>query len=175
MSIDIKSILKQAQRPSTVVEVCLRGDLAAEYEQLERALAKLPPNNKLGGDPERRRITGEMERLRAEMREGTVPFRVQALSDADFQALLEDHPPRREGDEVNDRDAYAGYNRLTFTRALIRACVVEPELDDAEWDLLFSTALTPGQVLKLGAEASRVNGQDVDVPFSPDDSSGSTS
>lgn len=167
-TIDIKGLLKQAKRLTTTVDVCLRGDLAAEYEQLERQLAKLPPNNKLGGDPERQRIAAEMDRVRGEMAAGTVAFRLQALSDAAFQRLVDEHPPRRDGDDVNDRDAHAGYNRATFYDALIRACTIDPTLDDEDWQLLLGEdGMSPGQKLKLSVEASRVNGQEVDVPFSP--------
>jgi len=165
---DIKALLKQARRRTARVEVCLRGDLAGEYEQLERDLAKLPPNNRLGGDPERQRITADMERLRTEMAEGTVTFRLEALSDTAFQRLVDEHPPRRDGDEINERDAQSGYNRATFYDALVRACTVEPELDDEDWELLLGEdGMSPGQKLNLSLEASRINGESVDVPFSP--------
>lgn len=167
---DIKGLLKQAKRRETTVDVCLRADLASEYEQRERELAKLPRNNRLGGDPERQRITADMERLRADMQEGTVPFVLRALSDTDFQQLLDEHPPRRDGDNVDVRDAQFGYNRATFNRALIRACVVSPTLDDEDWGLIFGEALSPAQISNLAFAASKVNGQDVDIPFSPDDS-----
>lgn len=168
MTVDIKALLKQARRRTATVEVCLRGDLAGEYEQLERDLAKLPKSTKLGGDPERRRITAEMDRLRAEMAEGTVPFRLEALSDAAFQRLVDEHPPRRNGDELDVRDAEGGYNRATFFDGLIRACTVEPELDDDDWQLLLGEdGMSGGQKVALWSEASRINGQAVDVPFSP--------
>jgi hypothetical protein len=141
---------------------------------LEKALAALPPNNKLGGDPERQRIAAEMDRLRAEMQADTIPFALVALPDADFQALVDAHPPRRNGDELHPLDAEVGYNRATFFPALIRACTVEPELDAEDWDLLFGkdVGLGFGQVAQLSAAADRVNGTRVDVPFSPAASSG---
>jgi hypothetical protein len=167
---DIKGLLKLAKRRQHTEDVCLRGDLAHEYDRLERQLAQLPANNKLGGDPERQRIAAEMDRVRAEMQAGTVPFVLHALPDADFQKLIDDHPPRRDGDEVNDRDAAHGFDRSTFYPALIRACVAEPTLDGEDWALLFDnpdTALSPGQMLKLREAALEVNGREVDVPFSP--------
>lgn len=168
---DIKSLLKQAKRRTVTVPVCLRGDLATEYEQMQKQLAGLPKSNKLGGDPERQRITADMERIRAEMAEGTVDFVLRALSDTDFQELVDQHPPRRDGDDVNEGDAQAGYNRSTFYRAQIRACTIEPTLDDGDWATIFGEALSAGQMVHLSVEASRVNGQDVDVPFSPAGSS----
>jgi len=168
---DIKSMLKNAKRRQATEDVCLRGDLAGEYDDLEKQLAQLPKNTKLGGDSERQRITSEMDRLRAEMREGTIPFVLRALGDTAFQALVDAHPPRREGDEVNEGDAQTGFDRSTFYRALIEACVVEPELDAEDWDLLFTEGLSRGQSSKLRMAALRINGGDVDVPFSPADSS----
>lgn len=166
---DIKSLLKQAKRRETTEDVCLRGDLVGEQEQLQRQLAQLPKSDKLGGDPERQRITAELERLLAEMRDATVTFTLRALPDADFQRLVDEHPPRRDGDEPNRGDAQAGYNRATFSRALIRACVVDPLLDDEDWHLVFAEALDPLQVTRLYMAAARVNGGNADVPFSPDD------
>jgi hypothetical protein len=102
--------------------VCLRGDLAGEYDALEKALAQLPPNNKLGGDPERQRIAAEMDRLRAEMQAGTVPFVLRALGDAAFQELVDAHPPRRDGDDVNVADARsASTGRRSSARSSRRA------------------------------------------------------
>lgn len=170
MSIDIKGLLKQAKRRQATEDVCLRGDLAGEYEQLVRELAELPANNKLGGDPERQRIADDMERLRAEMAAGTVPFVLRALSDTAFQQLADEHPPRREGDGLNGRDEEMGFNRATFYPALIRACVVEPVLDEEDWSLLLDnpdTAISAGQMVKLRIAAMQVNGAEVDVPFSP--------
>jgi hypothetical protein len=168
---NIKAILKKAKRRQATEQVCLRGDLAGKYEDLEQQLAQLPTNTKLGGDPERQRITAEMDRLRAEMQEGTVPFVLLALPDAEFQELVDAHPPRREGDEVNEGDARSGYNRATFYRALIRACVVEPELDAEDWELLFAEGISAGQRLKLSNTALRISSVPVDVPFSPAGSS----
>lgn len=177
MSIDVKGLLKQAKRRQVTEDVCLRGDLAGEYERLEKQLEKLPASNKLGGDPQRQTIQDEMERLRAEMAEATVPFVLAALSDAAFQQLVDDHPPRRDdGVEVNPGDAGVGFNRVTFYPAAIRACVIEPTLDAEDWALLLDnpdTAISAGQMMALKLAVMEVNGKAVDVPFSPADSNAS--
>lgn len=172
---EIKDKLRLAKRRQATEPVCLRGDLAGEYDDLERQLAELPSSNKLGGDPERARITAEMERLRAEMQEGTVPFTLRALADTPYQRLVDAHPPRREGDEVNANDARWGFDWSTFPRALIKVCTVEPILDEEDWSLLFGeeVGLSPGQVARLREIALTVNGRSVDVPFSSAASSGS--
>lgn len=173
---DIKGLIKGKRRRQTTEPVCLRGDLAGEYDDLATQLERLPDSNKLGGDPNRRRITDEMDRLRAEMEEATVTFRLEAMPDAQFQQLMEDHPPRRDGDEVNAGDAEAGYDRATFYRPLVRACTIDPELDDEDWDLLLGEdGLSPADMSRLIAAALRVNTRRVDVPFSPAGSNGNPS
>jgi hypothetical protein len=168
-----KEKIKRRSRLQAEMDICLRGDLAGQYEQLQRQLAELPANNKLGGDPERQRIQAEMEHIRAEMVADTIPFVLRAISEPAFQELVDQHPPRRNGDEINARDAAIGFNRSTFYHALIRACVIEPDdLDDEDWDVLFSPdGFSPGEFHRLGNEALRINDQAVDVPFSPAGSS----
>lgn len=170
----VKDILKKAKLREATEDVCLRGDLAGQYDGLEKALAQLPKSNKLGGDPARQRIAAEMERLRAEMQDGTVEFKLRALGDTPYQELVDAHPPRRDGDEVDEGDAEVGYNRATFYRALVQACTVTPELDTDDWALLFTTGLSRGQFIKLRNAVLMVNGADVSVPFSLDDSSENT-
>lgn len=170
---NIKALLQQAKRRSTTQDVCLRGDLASRYEELGRELAELPDNNKLGGDPNRERIESQMDEVREQMQAGTVPFVMRALPQPDFQRLVDAHPPRRDGDEVNQLDASYGFNRSTFFPALFRASVVDPQLDDDDWAVLFAQALSTVQVMGLGMEAYRLNAQDVDVPFSRAASNGS--
>lgn len=176
MSDDIKAKLKRARRRQATEEVCLRGDLAGEFEQLEVQLEALPKSNKLAGDPERTRLQEAMDRVRADMQADTVPFTLRALPDTPYQELVDAHPPRRDGDEVNASDARWGFNWSTFPRALIRACTVEPVLDDEDWALLFGedVGLSPGQLARLREVALTVNGRSVDVPFSPAASNGNS-
>ena len=174
MSTDVKALLKLVKRRETTVDMCLRGDLAGEYDALSKQLANLPAGaERLNGDPERQRLQAELDRIAGEMAEGTVPFVLRALPQAEFQMLIDSHPPRRVGDDVNEADARSGFNRATFYRTLIPASVVEPALDAQEWALLFDVGLSQGQFMKLAAAAMEVNGDPVDVPFSSAASNGS--
>lgn len=173
---DIKTILKKRKRRTATVEVCLRGDLAGEYEALERELANLPAGNKLGGDPRKAELQQKMEQVRAEMAEGTITFRLEAVPDDRFQEIVDEHPPRRAGDDVDPRDARTMVNGPAFNKAVIRACTVEPELDDDDWELLLGPdGMSSGEKMRLATEATRICSQPVDVPFSSAASNGNPS
>lgn len=163
--------LKQAKRPERVVPICLRGDLVAEFQAAERALEEALRNagDSLAGldtDPYRERI----EAIQAEMREATEPFRVRALPQAGYRALVLAHPPRKQdgSEDYNPVDLRLGFNPDTFYPALVRACVAEPVITTEEWDALLGDdgALTEGQFNDLALAAQAVNRGEVDVPFS---------
>lgn len=170
-----KTMLAEAQLPEKVVQICLRGDLAADFEQLENDLSdaqKVAEQvNSLSGGETAAQIAEQMEALRIEMQEHTYPFRCRALPKRAFRALVADHPPRSvagTGDEVkvHDDDRGFGVNVTTFFDALIRACVVDPELDAADWKLLLDEKLTDNQFDTLAVTCWYVNRSDVDIPFS---------
>lgn len=166
---NFKKMLSQAKRPERTVPVCLRGDLAADFEQVERQLEeaqkKASDSLAASGISE---LVDQLDALSAEMRKHTYDFRLRAMSRPAFRALVADHGPRRDPDtnEVLERDRYVGVNTDTFYDALIRACVVDPELDDEDWKTLLDETLTDKQFDALSDAAWYLNRGDVDVPFS---------
>jgi hypothetical protein len=155
-------ILRSARLPETTVPVCVRGDLAAEVEALDKRLAGLNGQaDRLVGNPEARQFAEQIEALRAEMVDSTVVLRLRALSHRDYAKLEAAHKPRT----GEDGDQRTGFNMETFPEALIRACVVDPELDDDTWDTLVD-ALTFQQWDNLFTEAYMLNRREVSVPFS---------
>lgn len=173
---DFKTLLAAAKLPERTVPVCLRADLAAEHERLDRelqALLRNPPNS-LGGDG-RGELKDRIRALEDEMAAAVYEFRLRALPSADFRALVRDHPPRKDDDtgEVDSRDVDFGWNVETFFPALGRACIVDPELDDETWTAL-EEKLTDRQFDDLVKAAWRLNRGDVDVPFSRAASAAST-
>jgi hypothetical protein len=161
--------LKQAKLPERTVPICLRGDLVADHEALERELkaAQDRPVDSLEGNGVGA-LVDRIEALQDEMREFTEDFRLRALPRRQFRELVAAHPPRRDPDS-NDpvqEDAVLGVNRETFFDALIRAAVVEPELADDEWTELFDEKLTDRQYGDLEDAAWFLNRAEVDVPFS---------
>lgn len=166
---DFATLLKGARLPERSVPVCLRGDLAADHEAAERDLeqAQQATGNSLEGAGVGA-LVERIEALQAEMREHTYDFRVRAIPRPDFRALLAAHPPRRDETtgELDADDVNLGFDQTTFQDALIRACTVDPVLDDAGWQELLGEKLTDRQYLDLSNAAWFVNRGEVDVPFS---------
>lgn len=170
----IKDKLAKARLPQRTVDVCLNGDLVADFEQAERDLeaAEQKPVDSLAGNGTAE-LVERIEALQEQMRESVETFTLRALphrrSPGDdrptWHELVQRHPPRRDGDEVAEDDKGVGFNTSTFYDDLIRLCVVSPEMDDQDWADLFS-AISEGQFAELSLAASVLNRGGVDIPFS---------
>lgn len=168
MTIDFRTLLKQAKLPERSVPVCLRGDLAADHEAAERALeaAQRAATNDMEGDGVGA-LVDRIETLQAEMREHTYDFRLRALPRHEYRELVAAHPPRRNDDgEVNQGDVALGFNQDTLIPDLIRRATIDPDLDDGEWEQLLGEKLTDRQYGDLADAAYFLNRGEVDVPFS---------
>lgn len=168
---DFKARLKAAKLPERTVPICLRGDLAAQFDELERQLAESlrTPAASLAGDGSGE-IAERMEELRRQMLDDTTPFRLRAMPKPRWRQFVGEHPPRKGDDgEVDERDRIIGVNVDSFYTALIRASVVDPDLDDEDWDALLGDdgVLTSRQFDDLADAAWGLNRREVDIPFSP--------
>lgn len=186
---DFASKMAGAQAPSRTVEICLRGDLVAELEELERqaerARTEQSPSKE---DATAAQVVERIRALQEQMRDATEVFRLRALPPRRYRALREQHPPRRDAaGEPNRGDAALGFNRDTFVHALIPLCTIEPQLTDEQWrqllgdtetraaeleaqgedDEVVDGLLTYSQFLELGNTCWDLNEGDVSVPFSP--------
>lgn len=164
---NFKSMLAEAKLPEATVPICLRGDLAADHEALERELERA---EKTGAGSLAGSGAGELaDRILAledEMREHTYEFRLRALPRVKWRELCHAHPPRRGDDnEIMEPDRYVGINAETFYAAMIRACLVDPELTDEEFEQALE-ALTDRQFDDLSDAAWALNRKEVDIPFS---------
>ena len=162
-----KAMLAEARLPERTVPVCLRGDLAAEHEAAERELEKA---QKAAADSLAGNGVGELveriEALEAQMQASTHNFVLRAMPKPAFRALVAAYPPRpAEGDETHQADERMGFNVDDFYPALIRAAIVDPELDDDDWQRL-NEVLTDNQFSGLGYAALLLNTGEIDVPFS---------
>lgn len=160
-------MLAEAKLPEATVTICLRGDLAADHERAERELARLQEasTDSLAGSG-----TGEVidriTDLEQQMREHTYEFRLRALPRVQWHELCSAHPPRRgDDDEIIDADRFILVNTETFWEAMIRACLVDPQLSDDEWRQL-ETLLTDHAWNELCDTAWGLNRRGVSVPFS---------
>lgn len=169
-----KAKLAKAKLPERTVDLCLNGDLVAAHEQAERELeqAEKKPTDSLAGNGASK-IIERIEALEAEMAEATQTFVLRALphrrSARDdrptHNELKKAHPPRRENGEIIEADAGYGYNVETFNEALIKLCVIDPDLDESDWDELLSV-ISEGQYSMLVVACLLLNRNDISVPFS---------
>lgn len=162
--------IANAKLPELTVPICLRGDLVAEIEQLDRELvnAGSSPSSGMEDGARLRELAERIEALRDEMREddNNHTFVLRALPARDYRALKAQHPPRVDGEgDVVAEDRVLGANIDTLAEPLLRACCVDPVLDDATWRSL-EPVLSDGQYDQLANAALLVNQGAVTVPFS---------
>lgn len=83
-----------------------------------------------------------------------VTFTFQALGRAELERLIAAHPPR----EGNADDERAGRNVETFTKALICASLVEPELTPDEFDVVWDhEAWSEADFMAMSIEVAMLN------------------
>jgi hypothetical protein len=159
---DIEEILAGAKLPERTVPLCLRGDLQAEFEDLERKLAaaEAADDGTLAGNPAAREIAELMETLRAQMREHERVFRLRAIDAKAYSNLIAEHPPTDE-----QRQQGQDTNWQTFPAALIAACAIDPEMTVEQAEQLSGT-VAYSQWDALFAAAYALNRRAVDIPFS---------
>lgn len=152
---DFASLKASITRPRTSVRLCLRGDLFAERERLNRDLARELENlDSLAGSAVAQQLRGRLDALTAEMEEATHLFEFEAVSRATFTELEDAYPA---GDD--------GQPPRAFLNALVAASLVKPDLTaDNVTELLGE--LSDGQVDVLESAAWAVNRETGTVPFS---------
>ncbi|RCG31989.1 hypothetical protein DQ384_05455 [Sphaerisporangium album] len=165
MELKIDDILGQIQLPQKSVPLCLRADLQARFDSLERELRaaqRAPEQDSLAGmGAAAREIATQIEATRAEMQRHTVEFRLQALPQKQWSDLLKKHPPRK----GNKDDDMADYNVGTFPVAALAACSVSPEMTEEDAGRLVD-AITNGQWARLNMALGELNNGGAEVPFS---------
>lgn len=158
----VDAILAKAALPERTVPHCVRGDLVAEVERLERELAQAQTKDaRLTGNTQAREIAERIEAVRAEMQDSVVEFTLRAMPKRAFQKFLVDHAPR----EDNAQDRLLGYNSETLTDDLVLASLASPELTDEQWEKLCD-CMTAAQWNEFVEAANALNMQGVSVPFS---------
>lgn len=159
---DLSALLSSAALPEKTVELCLRGDLVAQVEDLERQFRDLKTSSQMMSDAgKKRQLAEQIEALRIDMQQSSAVFRLRGLTRRGWQELLAAHP-KRDGE---DRDQLLGANADTFWTALVRACIIDPAIDAEQWEQL-DAVLSSAQFQDLADAAMAVSRRKVDVPFS---------
>lgn len=159
----IDDVFEEAQLPRQEVPICLRGDLVAAWQSLERRFKQA--NASADEDAlassrsaEAVKLAEEMAALQDQMRAATRVFQLQALPRDEWHELLRKHPPRE--------DEQTEFNRTTFPVAAVAACTIVPKMTEAQAGKLAGEKLTQGQWDTLFAHVWMMNSSQVDVPFS---------
>lgn len=171
---NIDELLDQAKPAERSVALCLRGDLVAQWEDLDRQRDEAEKQARYGADSlasggQARQLAEQMAALREQMVDSTVTFTLRALPRPKYRALVAAHPPRR-GDDgqivPEDGQSGIGVNSETFWTPLIRACLTAPVLSEAQLTRLLDEVLSDRQFDQLALAALEVCRGDVDIPFS---------
>lgn len=153
---EVKAEVRKATR---TVRLYVGGDWDAvdEFNQLEARKAN--PTSLAGMSTEDRE---RLDELAAQIRADTMTFKVRALGRRSFQKLLDEHPPR----EGKLRDQGLGFNEDAATAALIRRCLIEPDLAEKALDELLDEDLVDGQYQELSDAVWAINRRSVQIPLS---------
>ncbi len=159
----LKDRLAAAKPAERSVDVCLRGDLRAEHDRLERELSRVRSGvaRTLGDRAEEAGLAEQIERLQEQMADEMLTITVRALSRPDWRKLVEQHPPRP--DVEGDRILGANFQGLMEEAAPL--CVVDPDLDEEDWERL-NAVLSSGDFDRLFTAVWEVNREGGDVPKS---------
>lgn len=161
---DFRAKLAAASLPERVVTIYLDGALLAELDQATAELeqAHTPgDDDRFTGNSAARAAARRIEQLQAQMAESQVQIRLRAVPRRRWLGFVAEHPPR----DNDEGDTALGVNTATFYDALIRECMIDPQLSDDEYEQLLD-ALTSKQFDTLADAAWGINRRDVDVPFS---------
>lgn len=162
---ELDALLQSARQPETTVPLCLRGDLQADWEELDKQLAEVRSQgtSKLAetASAEAVALAERIRALEAQMAEATIQMRFRALPRRPWMALIEAHPGR----EGHEFDKMTGLNQDTFYDALIAASVVAPEFTPEQLTALLDM-VTAAQFDTLSTAVWNLNRRDVSVPFS---------
>lgn len=175
-AVDVAALLGRASLPTGRYRHCVDADLHARWQEatedvaraehaLERAQKANEPTAAAAGRVAAAREVAEA--LRLDVEAASLPLVFRALPYAGYNALLKAHPAQTEADK-----AKVGFDPQGFYTALVRQCLVEPVLTDAEFDQLMA-AVTDRQFDALAEVVLRINRREVSaVPF--DSGSGTT-
>ena len=156
--LSIDEIIGAARLPESTVRLCLNPDLNSEHQRIEAdllALGEFVPTSMADTDP-RLPLAQALRGIESRMAEAQVTFVFRALGRRKYRELQDAHPGKA-ADERFDID--------TFSRALIAACAVDPEMSEVDVDRL-ADILSNAEYESLFMACYTVNEGATSVPFS---------
>jgi hypothetical protein len=158
---NIEEILAQAKPKTVTVRVCLRGDLLAEHDELERQLveARRLDESELR-HAEAPHIAEQVQELERQIDAAAVPFTFTAIGQKAWSDLLAQYPPTDE-----DRAQRYEFNPKAFPQAAIAASASDPQISPEQAHKLYA-ALNFGQWQQLWSGCLDANVEGTSVPFS---------
>lgn len=149
---NIKSLIGDAKRPERTVSVCLAPDLLAEWQQASERLAEAKDRKRTSLDDEGPvTLARQVADLEQRMRDATVLFRLRGLPPSRVRTL-----------QASSDDDWG------LALDVLRESLVEPELDDEDWERLFGEdgVLSMGALNQLAEASNAVNFRATSVPSS---------
>lgn len=161
-TLTVSEFNKRKKRREAIHPIVVDDDAATAYALAERQLAIAKA---MGGDEEILAAQKTLADAEAELRAGTVIFRLRALpreGDGSFDVLKAEHPPTKDDhakvqEDQGDPKAKARWHSATFLPALVAASLIDPEVtveqaaawqrewNDGEWFGLAGAAIDVNQ------------------------------
>lgn len=166
---DPGTLIRTAKHRTVTFPVCVDPDLVSEYEDLvaARSEAGVTPRDSLAAGSDVQQLDAQIAELLLRIEAATVVLRFRELPRPTFRALTDKHPPRKDEDgTLTHTEDFLGVNFETFHPELVRACLIEPELDAETTDLLID-GLGDRQWEDLTTVVWNLHRKSVNVPFSP--------
>ena len=145
---NIDDVLAQVRPKTSVVKVCLRGDLLSQHRELEAELA--------AARREAPRIAQLIRDLEDQMDAESVEFTFTAIGQRAWTNLIAEHP---------SEDPNYMFDRVTFPIAAVAASCSEPKISPEKAEALFNV-LNVEQWGTLWAACWDANVEGVSIPFS---------
>lgn len=180
MTFDVDEIISKAAPRTREVQVCLDPGLVTAHEQAVLDLQQaMDDDDGLVGSDAVRAAAERVEQVERQIDDATHTFVLRSVSRREWADLLAKYPPSAE-----QRRAGHDADPDRFPVAAVAACLVEPELSEAdvaklaasdamtfgEWQKLWLAALTlnvppvPAPKLEAATELLRANGRSSTTP-----------
>jgi hypothetical protein len=158
---DIEKVLASVRPKTSSVRVCLRGDLLAQYEELERELSEAirldMTENRHAEAPV---VAAKVAKLQEKIKAAEVEFTFTAIGQQAWTDLVVQYPATE-----RDREMGLDFDASTFPIAAVAKTCTSPAMTLAQATTLYER-LNGGQWGELWQACLRANVAGADIPFS---------